>query len=228
MRFARYALYYLPPAGESWARFATRWLGWDCVAGRAVDPPPTDRLPRPLGEITAAPRRYGLHATIKPPFRLAEGRTQAELEAACTALCARLRPVRMEGLDLTALGRFLALRPVGDETALNTLAAACVRRLDPFRAPMTRDEHDRRAAGLRPGLRRNLDRWGYAHVMEEFRFHITLTGRLDKPARDAVRGILKDRLTPILPRPYTIGDLSLMGEDEDGRFHQIRRIALSG
>ncbi|MFC3118579.1 DUF1045 domain-containing protein [Jhaorihella thermophila] len=169
--------------------FATRWLGWDCTTGRTTVPPALDGLPRPWDEITNTPRHYGLHATIKPPFRLAEGVTLADLLTACAAFCATTRPVRLDGLKLTTLGRFLALRPVGDETALNALAARCVRDLEPFRAPLTAEERARRAAGLRPDLIRTLDRWGYPHVMEAFRFHITLTGPPEaKGARSRARG----------------------------------------
>ncbi len=228
MGFTRYALYYLPPPDEDWARFATHWLGWDCIAGRMVSPPALDGLPRPSHEITAAPRRYGLHATIKPPFRLADGVTRADLQAACAAFCAATHPLRLDGLALTTLGRFLAIRPIGDETALNALANRCVRELDPFRAPLTTQERAHRAAGLRPDLARNLDRWGYPHVMEAFRFHITLTGPLTRKEREATRKVLARHLTPVLPHPFILGDLALVGEDANGFFHSIEHYPLSG
>lgn len=228
MAFVRYALYYLPPEGEDWARFATRWLGWDCVAGRAMDRPAIDDLPRPLEEITAAPRRYGLHATVRPPFRLAFGQSQAQLEDACAALCARLAPVQLDGLELAELGRFLALKPTGDQTALNALADTCVRGLDRFRAPLPPEDRARRAAGLRPDLVRNLNRWGYAHVMEAFRFHITLTGPLKSKEREATRTVLARHLTPLLPHPFILGELALVGEDAKGLFRSLRLFPLSG
>lgn len=228
MGFARYAIYYLPSPDADWTRFATRWLGWDCATGRTTVPPALDGLPRPWDEITATPRRYGLHATIKPPFRLAEGVTLADLQAACAAICATTRPVRLDGLKLTTLGRFLALRPVGDETALNALATRCVRDLEPFRAPLTAEERARRTAGLRPDLIQNLDRWGYPHVMEAFRFHITLTGPLKPKEREATREVLARHLTPLLPHPFILGELALVGEDANGFLHSLRRFPLSG
>lgn len=227
--FKRYAIYYAPPADADWARFATGWLGWDMEAGAEVPHPEVAELPLPVSEITATPRKYGLHATIKPPFRLAEGTTRAELEAACAALCATLAPLRMDGLALARLGRFLALRPVGDTAALNALAARTVEALDSFRAPAPEAELERRrAAGLSPAQEENLTCWGYPYVMDEFRFHITLSGKLGKPALGAVEAALDRTLTPLLPAPFGIPDLALMGEDEAGRFHLIHRYTLSG
>ena len=68
MSFTRYAIYYLPPAGAL-ADFGARWLGWDVRRGAAAV-----QLDLPgLRDATEAPRKYGFHGTLKPPFRLAEG-----------------------------------------------------------------------------------------------------------------------------------------------------------
>ena len=64
--------------------------------------------------------------------------------------------------------------------------------------------------------------------MEEFRFHITLTGKLAKGDLPAVEDALARDLGPLLPAPFAIPDLALMGEDDTGRFHLIHRYALSG
>ena len=228
MTFQRYAIYYAPPADADWSRFATRWLGWDMETGTEAPHPEVADLPLSVAEITATPRKYGLHATIKPPFRLAEGMTRAGLEIACADLCASLAPVTLDGLELTRLGRFLALCPTGDTTALNALAARAVEALDAFRAPAPDSElARRRAAGLSPAQEQNLLRWGYPYVMEEFRFHITLSGKLAKPELGPVTEALAQHLAAGLPVPFTIPDLALMGEAEDGRFHLIHRYALS-
>ncbi|MDK3019002.1 DUF1045 domain-containing protein [Pseudodonghicola flavimaris] len=229
MEFERYAVYYAPPVNADWGRFITRWLGWDMETGREMPHPEAPELPLPVAEITATPRKYGAHATIKPPFRLAAGQSRVALEAACAALCRDLAPLRLDGLELARLGRFLALRPCGDQAALNALAARVVEALDPFRAPAPEAElARRRAAGLSPAQEANLIRWGYPYVMEEFRFHITLTGKLAKDRLAAVDAHLGRNLAPLLPAPFAIADLALMGEAADGRFHLIHRYALSG
>lgn len=224
-KMKRFAVYYAPPAG-AFADRASAWLGWDAAAGRAV---PQPDLGLPAAAITGEPRRYGFHGTIKPPFRLAEGRDAAALRAALAALAARLAPVELPGLRLTNLDGFLALVPEGDTAALRALAAEAVRALDPFRAPLTAAEiARRRPERLSPRQRALLDRWGYPFVMEEFRFHVTLTDRLPAPqAADAERR-LAAHFAPVLPRPFRLEALCLFGEAEDGRFHLLHRYPLSG
>ena len=63
---------------------------------------------------------------------------------------------------------------------LETLAADLVRATNPFRAALSQADLDRRrAAGLTPHQDALLTEWGYPFVMDEFRFHITLSGKLD-------------------------------------------------
>ncbi|MAU53640.1 MAG: phosphonate metabolism protein [Roseovarius sp.] len=224
MSFARYAIYFTPAPGPL-ADFGAAWLGWDPVRGA---PCPHPALDLPVAEITATPRRYGLHATMKPPFRLAPGQTGAALSEALAAFCADHAPAVLDGLGLARLGRFIALRPEGDEGALNALAAATVRAFDPFRAPLTEAElARRRARPLTRAQEANLRAWGYPYVMDAFRFHITLTGDLPTDTLAAVQAALAPRLAPILPRPFVIDALSLLGEDPQGRFHLIHRHTLT-
>ena len=145
MAYHRYAIYVTPRPGEL-AEFGAAWLGWDPETGSVRVQPAIEGLPRTLDQITAAPRRYGFHGTIKPPFRLAEGADPEGLSAALDAFCARQAPVAVAGLALTRLGRFLALCPVGDTAALDALAAAAVARLDAFRAPPGAARSSRAAA----------------------------------------------------------------------------------
>lgn len=227
MTFTRYAIYFAPPAKAEWSQFAAQWLGWDMERGCRLTQPEISGLD--LEAITEVPRKYGLHATLKPPMRLAPGTCLDALQEACTALAAHQPPVTLDGLHLARLGRFLALRVTGDETALGHLAAACVQDLDAFRAPAPMAELEkRRGAGLTPAQEQNLLAWGYPYVLDQFRFHITLSGRLPKADLPAVETALETHLVPLLPRPFEIRDLALVGEDAAGRFHMIHRYALTG
>lgn len=228
MQFIRYAVYFTPRQGPL-AAFGAAWLGWDSARGQRVPHPQIGGVPRPVAEMTATPRKYGLHATIKPPFRLAEGRTEGDLATALSDLTQRLAPVVLDALDLCRIGGFLALVPQGDTAALSALAAEVVRGLDPLRAPLS--PHDlarRRAPGLTPRQDDLLRDWGYPYVMEEFRFHITLSGKMATQDLDAIEAALAPRVIPLLPRPFVISDLTLSGEDEDGMFHDIHRYTLAG
>ncbi len=225
-RFQRYAIYVMPEGAL--ARFGAHWLGWDPLTGCAVDHAALDGLPRPLAEITATPRKYGLHATIKPPFRLADGANLAGLMADLAAVCDALDPVTLDALTLARLGGFLALVPEGRIDRLNALAAAVVTQLDRHRAPLTEAELARRRAGgrLTPPQEAHLAQWGYPFVLEEFRFHITLTGHLPRKEAEAVATLLTPHLAPLLQDPFVIASLCLMGEDEAGMFHLVHRYPL--
>ncbi|MEN9060138.1 DUF1045 domain-containing protein [Ponticoccus litoralis] len=172
MSYARFAVYYLPPEGAL-SSFGARWLGWDVLTGRAAP-----HWPEPgLEAVTQTPRKYGFHATLKPPFRLAEGQTPEALDKAVAAMAARCAPAPAEGLEVARLGSFLALVPQGDTAQIARIAATCVEALDEFRAPATEAElARRRAARLTPEQEALLSRWGYPYVMQAFRFHMTLTG----------------------------------------------------
>lgn len=227
MEFRRYAVYFTPAEGDL-ADFGARWLGWDIAAGRAVEQPRVAGLPAPLAQIAETPGRYGFHATVKPPFRLAEGHSAQDLDAALERLCLQMPPQPFDGLGLARLGRFLALVLRGDAAPMQGMAAMAVDTLDAFRAPPTGAElARRRAARLSPAQEALLARWGYPYVMGEFRFHMTLTGKLERAQIAPVEAVLSRELHGVLPAPFVVDGLSLVGEAEDGRFHLIHRHALS-
>lgn len=226
--FVRYAVYAAPDPGQL-ADFAAGWLGWDPEAGVARAQPTLSGLPRPLAELAEAPRKYGFHGTLKPPFRLAAGVSRANLETELATLAASLPAVTLDGLALARIGGFLALVPEGDTRGLERLAAEVVAGLDRNRAPASEGEMARRrAAGLSPRQEAHLVHWGYPYVMDEFRFHFTLTGKLSPDEAEATAAILRPLVEPLIPRPFTIGDLCLFGEDRAGMFHILHRYALTG
>ena len=65
-------------------------------------------------------------------------------------------------------------------------------------------------------------------MMDAFRFHITLTGPLNKALREQTKTILQPLFEPTLTDPFNLNSLSLCGQDEHGMFHQIDRKTLTG
>jgi putative phosphonate metabolism protein len=182
---ARYAIYYVPAAASALCRFGASVLGYDAYTGHDVPyPDGADRAVWPL--LTREPRLYGFHATMKPPMRLKDGLTEHDLAEAFFAFVRAQAPVEAGALVVRELGAFIALVPAEPCAALNRLADACVRHFDSFRALMTEQELSRR---LTPGLSdrqiEHLYRWGYPHVFDDFRFHMTLTGSLAAQKRTA-------------------------------------------
>ena len=225
--FKRYGIYAVPEG--AFYRAGADWLGWDSVAGVQVGQPQVPGLQADPSEVTATPRKYGFHGTIKPPFRLTDADAVSELDAAARAFCSTRAPVVIDRLEVRRLGGFIAVVPAAPSAALADLAAATVEALDPFRAPATEAELDkRRKSGLSDRQEANLMRWGYPFVMEEFRFHLTLTGKLPRAQAEATRDALADHFAPVLPQPFVLGSLCLMGEDADGVFHMVHRYTLAG
>lgn len=223
----RHAIYFAPARGSALARFGAAWLGWDPEAGTepAREPVPPLAERRPV--LTAAPRRYGFHATLKPPFALAPGCGLDGLDAAAERLAARHRAFALSRLGVAEVGRFIALVPAAPPSALGALADACVTELDGFRAPAGEVElARRRAAGLDPVEAAHLSRWGYPYVLDRFTFHMTLTGPLDAPERAAVRAALAAALAPVLAAPVAVDGICRFSEAADGRFRLIRRFPL--
>jgi ribose 1,5-bisphosphokinase len=176
----RYALYFTPAADTPWWHAGCRWLGRDPVSGAQF---PQARIPGVpdllFAKLTSDARRYGFHATLKAPFRLAEGFSESHLAAMADAFCAVQRPIALDGARVCMLHDFLALRPAGPSDEIGALAMRCVSYFDMLRAtPTAADLAQRRHAGLTARQESLLQRWGYPYTEEEFRFHMTLTDSL--------------------------------------------------
>lgn len=175
----RAALYYAPELEDPLHAAASAWLGRDAVTGAVLAQPD---LPDVAG-ITADPRGYGFHATLKPPFRLARG-YEALLEDA-RAWAATQAPFELPPLSVQDLKGFLALRETAHCPPLHALADSAVAALDAHRAPPTEEElARRRKAKLSAAHEAMLLRWGYPYVMGEWQFHMTLTRRLTPGERE--------------------------------------------
>lgn len=210
---ARLALYWAPDLGDPLHRAGSSWLGRDAETGASL---PQPRVPgHDLAAITADPRGYGLHATLKPPFRLRTSWAEA-LEAA-TALAARLRPFDLPPLAVRDLEGFLALRETQPCPALRALADACVEALDPCRAPPDEAElAKRRRAGLSPRQEAYLSRWGYPYVFDEWRFHVTLTRRLSPEEKAAVLPAAEAHLAAALAHRRRVSSVCLFTQAGPG------------
>jgi hypothetical protein len=219
--YRRYAIYVTPQGAL--AQAGAQWLGWDIARGQTVEQPAVTGFD--LARLTKRPRRYGLHATVKPPMILREGTTIEGLLEATAQTANKLAPVYSDSLTVTRLGSFLALTNTGDTTALTAMAQAVVAQLDPFRAPPSTEElARRRKRPLTASQEANLTRWGYPHVMEDYRFHITLTG--PHPNIQDVMPQVAAYFTSVLPKPFIIDHLTVAGEDHDGMFHALARLPL--
>lgn len=224
--FPRYAIYFTPARDSALYRYGAGLLGYDAFGG--VDcafPEAVTRLAPDWAELTAKPRRYGFHATLKAPFALAPGTSEADLMAACESFAREPRPLPVIAPVVRSLASFIAIVPAHPCAALPRFADACVAHFERFRAPPSPGDRARRgAAALTPRQARYLARWGYPYVMEEFRFHMTLTGCVPLPRHDALRALLQARLEACEPGPVAIDAFAVLRQDDAGvRFRVVRR-----
>jgi hypothetical protein len=143
-------------------------------------------------------------------------------------LAARLPKVTIPSLQLVNLEGFLALIPSVEIAALQDLARDVVQVLDPFRAVLTEAEVARRKPErLTPRQRSLLDVFGYPYVIEEFQFHLTLSGPLHGTEHQVVAAAAAAHFGEDIPQPFEVSDLCLCGEDQAGQFHLLHRYALT-
>ena len=228
----RYALYYAPRAGEGLAVTANQWLGRDPETGqaRALRPVAGVAFERLL-EITAEPRLYGFHGTLKAPIALADGVSESDFLAAVGQFAAGQQAFAVPALELAELSGFLALVPAGRCPELQDLADRCVVEFDEFRRPAGEAElARRRAAGLTPRQDELLLRWGYPYVLEHWRFHLTLTARLtDAAERSTLTALLRQRFAGFTDRPLPVSDLCVFRQPALHRpFVVLARFRLGG
>ncbi|MCO6417428.1 DUF1045 domain-containing protein [Siccirubricoccus sp. KC 17139] len=223
---ARMALYWAPELEDPLHRLGSAWLGRDAESGAALPQPALPGLD--IAELTADPRGYGLHATLKPPFRLAGSWAEAADRAA--ALAARTAPFALPPLAVTDLDGFLALRETAPCPELHAFAGACVEALDDCRAPPSEAElARRRKAKLSPAQAALLERWGYPYVFAEWRFHVTLTRRLTPAEKAVVLPAVTDFLGEAPARPRLVRELCLFTQSGPGApFLIAERLPLSG
>jgi putative phosphonate metabolism protein len=212
----RFALYFTPPPGSALARFGAGMLGYDCDAGAPVARRKLDGInAAAAAAATAEPARYGFHGTLMAPFALAAGRSTDELGDALAAFARGRASVPLGRLKVAGIGAFTALVPAGPEDAVRALAGDCVTAFNSFRAPLTAHDRERRvAARLSPRQIELLDRWGYPYVFSEFRFHMTLTGRLPADERARWQRALAAAFAPLAPTPVEIDAISLVRQED--------------
>jgi len=219
----RYALYLAPRADSAWGVFGARWIGRCAAGGAACEPLAIAGIePAVLATLMSDPRRYGFHATLKPPFRLAPGRTLNSLIDALRQRFAAEPAFDLPALQPCLLGHFIALVPARTSPRADRLAEDCVRLFDDWRAPLTEAEVARRLAHpLDARGRELLERWGYPSVLDRFRLHFSLTGQLAAGHR-SLEAVLCAAAQQRLPAtPMVVDSVCLFEEHAPGADLQL-------
>jgi putative phosphonate metabolism protein len=205
----RAAIYFTPAKNDPLTVRAAEWLGRDAFDDRPVrDPNPK------MNVLVSNPARYGFHATLKAPFRLADGTTLIDLDRELAAFAQRIQAVSLGTLAVTRLDSFFALTVQTSIPRLLQFEEAVRTTFEPFRAPLTEQEVARRnPQSLSERQQANLSHWGYPHVGQDFRFHMTLTNSIvDEDEAAQVEKRLHSQFNPVLETPVVIDALALFVE----------------
>ena len=229
-QYPRYAIYYAPGIDTALHRFGSDVLGYDAHSGASV-PFPADLAAIPdWTQQTEAPRKYGFHATLKAPFSLHAAFTEADLLTACMAFADQQRAIPIITPVVDVISGFTAIIPGEPSDKLKALAQDCVEAFDRFRAPMSDDDRARRnPAAMTERQIRQLDRWGYPYVQDDFRFHMTLTGRIARERQTEIITVLRNRFAALHLGHLPIDRIALFRQQEaTARFVIMDQFGLTG
>ena len=225
----RYAIYFTPEEASPLHGLGSCWLGRDARTDSTCTPELPDNISRDeWRQVTASPRRYGFHATLKPPFKLAPGARLEHLRSSLCTFTARQQAFEVPRLAVARLGKFLALTLPDPSGKFSDLAAACVRDFDAFRAPATAEELAARwSSSFSSREQENLDLWGYPYVLDTWKFHMTLTCSLQPGPGYIFQQHLVRRFAPSCSEPLHVGSICLFEEPSAGaNFRLVERFRL--
>jgi 2'-5' RNA ligase len=230
----RYAVYLAPPPESALWRFGSAVVGRDAASGEARSGFAPDGFDAAAWrDMTTEPRRYGFHATIKAPFRLAEEANRSELSDALAELAQQWRPfaagrLAVSTLSLGEAGGFVALTPPAPSPEIARLEERVVRGLDPFRAPLNDAERARRdPSRLTARQRETFERWGYPYALADFRLHFTLTNAVDDSERIA-ETLAREFAGWVADAELFVDALALFVQKPNGEFVIDQRFPLGG
>ncbi|THB77801.1 MAG: DUF1045 domain-containing protein [Desulfobulbaceae bacterium] len=216
----RIALYWTPNLLTDLSQQAAQWFQLD----QSPIPTLSDEAFR---QLLSAPNHYGFHATIKPPFRLDNGYTLEDVEEAVTRFTTdpANHSFDLPLFKVARIGNFFCLKLQDNSPTLQSFAQSVVRQFDHFRKPA--EEHEierRRSAGLTERQDELLLQWGYPYVFDEFRFHLTLTGKVSDPSHfTSLETEINTRFAPTLKSPFAIDSLTLFLQHDNQPFFKYKR-----
>ncbi len=225
----RLAIYYTPRPYSEIALTASIWLGRDVYGKKSSEPVVVDGfLATRRLELVSAPCHYGFHATIKPPFQLLEQKSVQYLKRRLHQFADGWHSFVLPPLEVSFMHDFFCLRPSGSCPLLAKLAADAMHFFDDYAKPLSKSEFERRRqTALSPRQELLLQTWGYPYVFEEFRFHLTLTGKVtDKEEKNILEKELQKRFHPGLCQDVSLDSLCLFMEEDRAPMRLIEEVPL--
>jgi 2'-5' RNA ligase len=181
----RYAVYFSPSANSALEKFGQSVLCRTASSPRTT--PASSSFSDQIRwlELTEKPAHYGFHATLKAPFELEDRQSPEDLLSAVADFAKAQSPLELTSLYPRSLDGFMALTLEYEIDALSQFAHSCVKCFEPFRKTLSdADIVRRKQQNLSSRQETLLLEYGYPYVADEFRFHLTLSGRLKESDAD--------------------------------------------
>ena len=212
---ARYAISYVPMPSTLLADFGRAWLGRDINSSEAFEQSQVPGIDHQrLQELTRWRRFDGLHGVLKPPFQINPVSSVNGFIETAQLFAKYLKAVDIPQLEINIIGKFIALTPTVPSRELVDLASECVRVFEGFRQPVLINMDSRyRKDKLTVYQQRMMKHWGYPYVMEEFRFFIPLTDRIENDEeREKITAEISHLAKPTIGQPIQIREFTILGQ----------------
>ena len=212
-QYDNYAIYWVPRGGSPLETFGTAWSGWCADSGTHAFVPEEFQRCRRHDGVPGQVGKLGIHANVKSPFRLAQGRSIWALDRALQDLADRTAAIRLPRFELEVFDNQVVL-------ALSRPNAAVIRLLsdvaDLVRLYQVEPEYHTMPGFADAPVPASRD-WGATNMPVLERFHLPLSDRLDLGTAFEVVDMLRPKLGEVLTRPQLLADLALVGDPGGNR-----------
>ena len=234
--YKRVAIYFLPKKNSSLENFGKNLLGRDINKKKKISLTRRQKyfINRgftyfdELKDYCEVPAKYGFHATLKAPFRLKRNVKTKNFYDVISHIAAQHSRFKIQGLKIVYSKKFTFITSRKPNKLLINLENDLVKHLDTFRAELNKTEIKKRIPdSLTFKQNKYLKEWGYPFVFDQFKFHMTLMNQNNNKLSNKQKLELEKLIYKISNNVIEFNEISLLGENKNGHFEEIKRFKLN-
>lgn len=234
--YKRVAIYFLPKKNSSLENFGKNLLGRDINKKKKISLTRRQKyfINRgftyfdELKDYCEQPAKYGFHATLKAPFRLKRNVKTKDFYDVISHIAAQHSRFKIKGLKIVYSKKFTFITSRKPNKLLINLENDLVKHLDTFRAELNKTEIKKRIPdSLTFKQNKYLKEWGYPFVFDQFKFHMTLMNQNNNKLSNKQKLELEKLIYKISNNVIEFNEISLLGENKNGHFEEIKRFKLN-
>ena len=234
--YKRVAIYFLPKKNSSLENFGKNLLGRDINKKKKISLTRRQKyfINRgftyfdELKDYCEQPAKYGFHATLKAPFRLKRNVKTKNFYDVISHIATQHSRFKIKGLKIVYSKKFTFITSRKPNKLLINLESDLVKHLDTFRAELNKTEIKKRIPdSLTFKQNKYLKEWGYPFVFDQFKFHMTLMNQNNNKLSNKQKLELEKLIYKISNNVIEFNEISLLGENKNGHFEEIKRFKLN-